>query len=136
MSRLTIRQNALRLSLSRQGPAGVDGEDGASSYMYVAYASDASGTDFTLVPDVTSPYVAFLSSDTEIVTPVALDFAGLWVAISGASGTVTSVAVTGTDGIDVDSGSPITTSGTIALGVNAATLKTHLSLDAVENTAL
>lgn len=112
------------------------GADGASAFIYIAYASDDAGADFTLTPDVTSTYVAFLASDTEIATPVALDFAGLWVAISGASGTVTSVAVTGTDGIDVDSGSPITTSGTIALGVNAATLKTHLSLDAVENTAL
>lgn len=51
-------------------------------------------------------------------------------------GTVTSVAVSGSDGIDIDSGSPVTTSGTIALGVNASTLKTHLSLNNVENTAL
>ena len=36
----------------------------------------------------------------------------------GGSGTVTSVAVTGSDGIDVDSGSPITSSGTIALGLS------------------
>ena len=33
-------------------------------------------------------------------------------------GTVTSVTITGSDGIDVDSGSPITTSGTIALGLS------------------
>ena len=36
----------------------------------------------------------------------------------GGSGTVTSVAITGSDGIDVDSGSPITSSGTIALGLS------------------
>jgi hypothetical protein len=47
--------------------------------------------------------------------------------ISG-SGTVTSLAVTGSDGIEVDSGSPITSSGTIALGINATTLSTHLGL--------
>tara|TARA_A100001201_G_scaffold23033_1_gene25997 strand:- start:634 stop:2484 length:1851 start_codon:yes stop_codon:yes gene_type:complete len=35
------------------------------------------------------------------------------------SGSVTSVAISGTDGIQVDSGSPITTSGTITLGLNA-----------------
>ena len=34
------------------------------------------------------------------------------------SGTVTSVAISGTDGIDVDSGSPITSSGTITLGLS------------------
>jgi len=43
-------------------------------------------------------------------------------------GTVTSVAVTGSDGIEVDSGSPITSSGTIALGINSTTLSTHLGL--------
>jgi hypothetical protein len=49
-------------------------------------------------------------------------------AIGGGSGTVTSVAVTGSDGIEVDSGSPITTSGTIALGVNAGTLRSHINV--------
>ena len=37
---------------------------------------------------------------------------------SNNSGTVTSVAISGSDGIDVDSGSPITSSGTIALGLS------------------
>ena len=43
-----------------------------------------------------------------------------WVneTVSIGSGTVTSVAISGTDGIDVDSGSPITTSGTITLGLS------------------
>ena len=43
-------------------------------------------------------------------------------------GTVTSVAVTGSDGIEIDSGSPITSSGTIALGINSTSLSTHLGL--------
>lgn len=47
----------------------------------------------------------------------------------GGSGTVTSVAVSGSDGIEVDSGSPITTSGTIALGVDAAALRTHINVE-------
>ena len=51
-----------------------------------------------------------------------------WVAVASGGGTVTSVAVSGTDGIQVDSGSPITTSGTIQLGVDAATMKTTLDL--------
>lgn len=58
-----------------------------------------------------------------------------WTTVGG-SGTVTSVAVAGTDGLEVDSGSPITGAGTITLGVNASTLKTHLALGNVENTAL
>lgn len=44
------------------------------------------------------------------------------------TGTVTSVAVSGSDGIEVDSGSPITAAGTIALGVNASTLRTHINV--------
>jgi hypothetical protein len=40
-----------------------------------------------------------------------------WVT-SNYPGTVTSVAIAGTDGIDVDSGSPITSSGTITLGLS------------------
>jgi hypothetical protein len=50
-------------------------------------------------------------------------------------GTVTSVAVSGSDGIEVDSGSPITSSGTIALGINATSLSTHLGLGTAATTA-
>ena len=51
----------------------------------------------------------------------ALAWNGLvgWTATSlPGTGTVTSVAVTGSDGIDVDSGSPVTGAGTIALGLS------------------
>ena len=40
-----------------------------------------------------------------------------------------SVAITGSDGIEVDSGSPVTTSGTIALGVNKSTMLTFLNAE-------
>lgn len=53
---------------------------------------------------------------------------GTLSASGAAAGTVTSVAVSGSDGIQVDSGSPITTSGTIALGVDAAALRTHINV--------
>lgn len=45
------------------------------------------------------------------------------------AGTVTSVAVSGSDGIQVDSGSPVTTSGTIALGVDAVGLRSHINVE-------
>ena len=63
------------------------------------------------VKDVMSPYNGQVltwnssSSEWENDTPAG-------------TGTVTSVALSGTDGIDVDSGSPITTSGTIQLGLS------------------
>jgi len=47
---------------------------------------------------------------------------------TGDDGTVTSVAVTGSDGIEVDSGTPITSSGTIALGVNKVTMLSTLNV--------
>lgn len=47
----------------------------------------------------------------------------------GGGGSVTSVAVSGSDGIEVDSGSPITSSGTIALGVDASSLRTHINVE-------
>lgn len=66
----------------------------------------------------------FANYETEGLTTVAIINGG-----SSSSGTVTSVAVSGSDGIEVDSGSPITSNGTIALGVDAATLRAHLNVD-------
>jgi hypothetical protein len=53
----------------------------------------------------------------------------------GPAGTVTSVAVSGTDGLEVDSGSPVTATGTIQLGVGAVNLATHLGLGTAAYTA-
>jgi hypothetical protein len=60
---------------------------------------------------------------------------GVTSSSGGGSGTVASIAVSGSDGIEIDSGSPVTTSGTIALGINASTLKTHISLNNANNTS-
>ena len=46
-----------------------------------------------------------------------------------AGGTVASVAISGSDGIEVDSGSPITTSGTIVLGLNKTTTLSFLNVE-------
>ena len=61
----------------------------------------------------TSMHIAVSNDDNEVdYFPVsALPF-------TDKLGTVTSVTITGSDGIDVDSGSPITTAGTIALGLS------------------
>lgn len=45
------------------------------------------------------------------------------------TGTVTSVAIAPTDGLEVDSGSPVTSAGTIALGVNASGLRSHINVE-------
>ena len=54
----------------------------------------------------------------------------------GGSGTVTSVGLTGGNGVTVTGTSPITSSGSWTLGVNATDLKSHLSLSNVENVAV
>jgi len=66
------------------------------------------------------------------VTGVASDGSLLYGSPAGA-GTVTSVAASGSDGIEVDSGSPITSSGTIFLGVNATNLRNHLDVESGAN---
>lgn len=52
-----------------QGPAG------ASSYTYIAYASNAEGADFSLTDGA---YIAIKTTTTPIASPVAADFTGLW----------------------------------------------------------
>ena len=47
---------------------------------------------------------------------------------AGGGGTVTSVSVSGTDGIEIDSGSPVTTAGTITLGIGASALRAHINV--------
>jgi hypothetical protein len=77
-----------------------------------------------------------VSADVLLIEDSADSFSKKYVQIGnlpggggGGSGTVTSVAVSGSDGIEVDSGSPITTSGTIALGIDASTLLSHISVE-------
>lgn len=65
------------------GPTGADGE---SSYVYIAYASDDVGADFTTTFDPALDYIAILTTDTEIPAPSAGDFAGLWFNYKGATG--------------------------------------------------
>jgi hypothetical protein len=67
--------------------AGAAGDDGVNGYTYLAYASDASGTDFTTTFDAALDYIAILSTDTEIPTPLVADFAGLWKNYRGTNGT-------------------------------------------------
>lgn len=61
----------------------IEGED---AFVYIAYASDDSGTDFTLVFNPALNYIAILSTNTEIASPVVGDFAGLWKNYKGATG--------------------------------------------------
>lgn len=84
---IVVDKNGRILSVTEKTITGVAGD---SAYLYIGYASDDTGTDFSL--DYDSPsmlprkYIAALSTATEIITPLAADFAGLWVKFVGDDG--------------------------------------------------
>jgi hypothetical protein len=51
--------------------------DGDAAYLYIGYASDSSGTNYSSTPADNLTYIAFRQSTTPL-TPVVGDFAGLW----------------------------------------------------------
>lgn len=60
------------------------GTPGASAFVYVAYASNDQGADFSLT--VPNDYIAVLSTTVAIPAPEASDFAGLWKLVKGEDG--------------------------------------------------
>ncbi len=68
------------------GSTGATGAAGDSAYVYIAYASDDAGTDFTTTFDSGLDYIAVLTSPTEIASPDAGDFTGLWFNYKGPAG--------------------------------------------------
>lgn len=59
---------------------------GVSSYVYIGYADDASGTGFTISFNPTKEYIAIRSTTVEIPAPVVTDFTGLWTKYKGDQG--------------------------------------------------
>ena len=75
---------------------------GITYQTYIAFASDSSGSNFSLsTPLATSKYIAFLNLASTAGTPVAADFTGLWTPLYGT--------------VVLDSGSPLTTTSTTTL---------------------
>ena len=68
------------------GATGAAGADGTSAYVYIAYADSDTGTGFTNTFDPDKDYIAILNSPTEIVSPQASDFDGLWKYYAGSGG--------------------------------------------------
>lgn len=68
------------------GSNGTNGTDGASAFVYIAYASDDTGTDFTTTFDASLDYIATKETTTAIVSPASSDFTGLWKNYKGATG--------------------------------------------------
>ncbi len=77
--------NLIALS-TLKGDPGQPGLDGNSAYIYIGYASDDSGADFTMTFDPNLDYIAILTTDTEILNPDSTDFEGLWKKYKGEDG--------------------------------------------------
>ena len=113
------------------GKAGTDGVDGVSNYTYVAYASDASGTGFSLTPSDALKFRAEIHTIAAIETPDAEDFAGAtWVKYIGDDGTGTgdmtkSVYDTDDDGIVDHAAAADAVGATTAAQVADAVGKAH-----------
>lgn len=65
---------------------GADGDDGDSAYVYHAFASDSSGTGFTLIDDGTLAWTSWITTNTPIANPSLADFT-VWVKRKGVDGT-------------------------------------------------
>lgn len=71
----------------QDGEAGSDGADGLDAYVYVAYASDASGTAFNMTPSDSLKYRAEIHVTAPIASPSLSDFSGaVWVKYIGDDG--------------------------------------------------
>ncbi len=76
----------------------INGRDGERAFLYVASADDSSGTGFNYPADETQEYKAFLSTTSEIRTPIVANFAGLWFKSTGVDGTNGTNGTAGTNG--------------------------------------
>ena len=96
----------------------------ASTATALQTARNIAGSSFDGTSDITIP-ITQLSDVHSSMSPtdgqaLIYDTTNGWQSETlPAGGTVNSVAISGTDGIDVDSGSPITSSGTIQLGLSS-----------------
>lgn len=94
------------------GAPGADGADGVDSYTYVAYASDAAGTGWSLTPTDLLKYRAEIHSAVAL-TPVEGDFSGAtWVKYLGDDGEDGAPGAPGADGEDGAPGVGVPAGGT------------------------
>lgn len=85
--RLRVRNSGGVWSTPVQLLPGPQGEAGHSTYTYVAYASDASGSGFSATPSNSLKYRAEIQSEEELDELSASDFTGRWVKYIGDDGT-------------------------------------------------
>lgn len=114
-----------------RGEPGPAGADGVGSYLYVAYASDASGSGFSLTPSNDRKFRAEIHRTSELSSPSASDFAGaVWVKYlgddgAGAGDMLKTVYDTDNDGVVDHAASADAVGETGAAAVSDAVQKSH-----------
>lgn len=101
-------------SAGTNGTNGTNGVDGDDSYVYIAYASDSSGTGFTTTFNSALDYIAIKTTTVAIPSPSASDFTGLWKNYKGATGSQGIQGIQGEAGTNGTNG----TDGTDGLDIN------------------
>ncbi|MHC1728072.1 MAG: fibronectin type III domain-containing protein [Syntrophobacteraceae bacterium] len=104
-----------KIKKSNAAVQGEPGVDGADSFIYIAYASNASGTGFTTTFNASLDYIAILATDTEL-TPQASHFTGLWKNYKGEQGE---------QGLPGESGLPGADGSSLAVGDLTEKLTIH-----------
>jgi hypothetical protein len=77
------------------GAPGAPGADGQDAFVYIAYASDSSGANFTLTPLSNSTHLAVIQSPVAIPAPNASNFTGRWQRVRGDAGAAGSPSLAG-----------------------------------------
>jgi hypothetical protein len=77
------------------GPAGADGDN---AYLYIAYAHNNLGSEFTTTFDPTKNWIGIITSTTPL-TPTVDDFSGKWFNYKGATGATGATGPQGPPGL-------------------------------------
>ena len=116
---LRIKSSKVMIEGSASGDAFAILEDGAGVELYYdnvkKFETTVSGVTMAGEIEMAANKITGLAEPTEDEDAATKSYVD---SQTHTDGTVTSVAISGADGIDIDSGSPITTSGTIALGLS------------------
>lgn len=114
-----------------QGDPGIDGDD---VYVYIAYASDSSGTGFTTTFNASLDYIAVKKTTSPIASPAVGDFTGLWKKYKGEVGATGATGPQGNPGTGDVNGPATNTDGNIPQwdGANSKLLKNGIPTSTFE----
>lgn len=87
-------------------PQGTSGDDGASAYLYIAYANDITGSGFSM-SDATKCFKALKNTTTPLTNPQQSDFNDLWFDTCGTNGS------NGSNGKNADGTNLVSTVGLV-----------------------